>query len=196
MMTSFYYKTIPLLALTLLSFAAPINGINSVVQNSTLTEGNDTNEIGIIVEDAAGPRDFDGYPEVMKLKTIFGRTGLPVYRELHKSKALPTADLWNTIIDNLTWTCHTESLINVASPTKNGAHHYDSSHDTITVPDGYYLYITYSAIAVTFFAIAISTVFIGLKRRRQNRANVMAVQETSSDDCRQEMLKLKSELVI
>ena len=141
-------KTMPLLtALILLSFAGPINGINSVVQNSTST----------------------------------------------KSKALRMADLWNTTTDNLTQTCHTY-LINVASPTKNGAHH--GSDDTTTV-HGYYLYITYCAIAV--FTIAVCTGLIGRKRWWQNRANettVIAVQETSSDDRRQEVLKLKSELVI
>ena len=118
MTTTIYYKTIALSALFSIillkqqSFAGPINSINTDVQNSISTEGNDTDEAGsatsIAVEAATTqpprPRDmFDGYPEVMKLKTILGRTGL--YRDLQRSKALPTA-LWNTTADNLTEACH------------------------------------------------------------------------------------------
>lgn len=115
MTTTFYYKIIALSALILLkqqSCAVPINGINSDALNSISTEGNDTDEAGsatsTTVEAATTqpprPRDmFDGYPEVMKLKMILGRTGL--YRELQWSKALPMA-LWNTTADNLTEACH------------------------------------------------------------------------------------------
>ena len=115
MTTTFYYKIIALSALILLkqqSFAGPIDSINSDALNSISTEGNDTDEVGsttsITVEAATTqpprPRDmFDGYPEVMKLKMILGRSGL--YRELQKSKALPTA-LWNTTANNLTEACH------------------------------------------------------------------------------------------